>query len=79
MEIMRASSFWRDLKGIIDYFDAENVALRFLNALDETINLIESLGERQEIIYPVEPASRRFWTGETPVPPVSKILPNALA
>jgi plasmid stabilization system protein ParE len=43
MEILRTSSFWRDLNGILDYFDglhAEDVALRFLDALDETIDFI---------------------------------------
>lgn len=36
MEVLRASSFWRDLKGIIDYFDGihvEDAALRFLDAV----------------------------------------------
>lgn len=44
MEVLRASSFWRDLKGIIDYLDdvhAEDAALRFLDALDETIDFIK--------------------------------------
>lgn len=43
MEVVRTSSFWRDLKSIIDYFDevhAETVALRFVDALDETIEFI---------------------------------------
>jgi plasmid stabilization system protein ParE len=43
MEAVRTSSFWRDLKAILDYFDhakAEDVALRFLDALDETIDFI---------------------------------------
>jgi plasmid stabilization system protein ParE len=43
MEVLRASSFWRDVKGIIDYLDkvhAEDAALRFLAALDETIEFI---------------------------------------
>lgn len=44
MEILLTSSFWRDLKAILDYFadrHAEDVALRFLNALDETTGFIE--------------------------------------
>jgi plasmid stabilization system protein ParE len=44
MEVLRTSSFWRDLKAILDYFaaiQAEDVALRFLDALDETIAFIE--------------------------------------
>ncbi len=44
MEIVRTSSFWRDLKGILDYFDdvhAEDVAFRFLDALDKMIDSIE--------------------------------------
>ena len=43
MEIVRTSSFWRDLKGLIDYFDqvhAESVALRFMDAVDDTIDFI---------------------------------------
>src|SRR2546430_2185410 len=39
MEVLRASSFWRDLKGILDYVDdvyGGDVALRFLEALDGT-------------------------------------------
>jgi plasmid stabilization system protein ParE len=44
METVRTSSFWRDLKSTLDYFDevrAEDVALRFLDALDATIDFIE--------------------------------------
>ena len=44
MEIFRTSSFWRDLQAILDYFaemHAEDAALRFLDALDETIHFIE--------------------------------------
>lgn len=43
MEIVHASSSWRDQKRIIDYFDAahaEGAAMRFLEALDETIAFI---------------------------------------
>ena len=43
MDILRVSSFWRDLKSMIDYFDdvhAEAAALRFLDALDETVDFI---------------------------------------
>ncbi|MBI1831100.1 type II toxin-antitoxin system RelE/ParE family toxin [Candidatus Sumerlaeota bacterium] len=43
MEIVRTSSFWRDLKGLIDYFDqvhAEAAAVRFIDAVDETIDFI---------------------------------------
>lgn len=44
MQIVRTSSFWRDLKGILDYFadvHAVDDALRFLDALDETIAFIK--------------------------------------
>lgn len=44
MEIVRASSFWSDLQGLIDYFDeahAEARAVRFIDAVDETIDFIE--------------------------------------
>ena len=44
MEIVRTSSFWRDLKGLIDYFDetqAEARAARFIDAVDETIDFVE--------------------------------------
>lgn len=44
MEIVRTSSFWRDLKGLIDYFDkgqAEARAVRFIDAVDETIDFVE--------------------------------------
>lgn len=44
MEIVRTSSFWRDLKGLLDFFDevhAEAVAVRFIDAVDETIDSIE--------------------------------------
>jgi len=43
MEVVRASSSWRDVKSTIDYFDdvhADDVALRFLDALDQTIDFI---------------------------------------
>jgi toxin ParE1/3/4 len=43
IDIVHASSSWRDQKCIIDYFadvNAEDVALRFLDALDETIAFI---------------------------------------
>jgi len=43
MEIVRTSSFWRDLKGLVDYFDevhAEAAAVRFSDAVDETIDFI---------------------------------------
>ena len=43
MEIVRTSSFWRDFKGILDYFDevhAEAAAVRFIDAVDETIDSI---------------------------------------
>ena len=45
MEIVRLSSFWLDLKGLVDYFDevhAEATALRFIDAVDETIDSIAS-------------------------------------
>jgi plasmid stabilization system protein ParE len=41
MEIVRTSSFWRDLKGLIDYFDrvqAQGAAVRLIDAVDETID-----------------------------------------
>jgi plasmid stabilization system protein ParE len=44
VEIVRTSSFWRDLKGILDYFGevhAEAAASDFIDAVDETIDLIE--------------------------------------
>ena len=44
MEVVRTSSFWRDLKGLIDYFDdvqAEATALRFMDAVDATIDFIK--------------------------------------
>jgi plasmid stabilization system protein ParE len=43
MEILRTSSFWRDLQGIIDHFDdahAEDAAFGFLDAVDATIDFI---------------------------------------
>jgi toxin ParE1/3/4 len=43
MEVSRASSFWRDVTSILDHFDevhVEDTALRFLDALDETIQFI---------------------------------------
>jgi toxin ParE1/3/4 len=43
IEIVHASSSWRDQKRIIDYFDAEHseaMAIQFLQALDETIRFI---------------------------------------
>ena len=43
MEIVRTSSFWSDLKSVVDYFDnehAEPAALRFVDAVDETIDAI---------------------------------------
>jgi plasmid stabilization system protein ParE len=46
IEIVHASSSWRDQKRIIDYLDrvgASDAALRFLEALDETIALIAEL------------------------------------
>ena len=48
MEIVHASSSWRDQKRIIDHFDsvhAEGVALRFLEALDETIGFIAEFSD----------------------------------
>jgi plasmid stabilization system protein ParE len=44
MEIVQMSSFWRDLKELVDYFDetlAESRAVRFVDAVDETIDFIE--------------------------------------
>ena len=44
MEIVRTSSFWRDVKELLDYFDetrAESHAVRFIDAVDETIDFIE--------------------------------------
>src|SRR2546422_504494 len=64
MELLRASAFWRDLKGIIDYFDnvhAQDVALRLLDALDETIDFIEEfpdLGSPWESSKPRRPGLR---------------------
>ena len=58
MEIIRTSSFWRDLKGIVDYLDsvhAEAAAVRFLDAADATIGSIEEfldLGARWESSRP---------------------------
>jgi toxin ParE1/3/4 len=58
MEIVRTSSFWRDLKSMLDYFDemhAEDGALRFLDALDATIDSIEEfpdLGSPRESSKP---------------------------
>jgi toxin ParE1/3/4 len=43
IDVVHASSSWRDQKRIIDYFidvHAEDAALRFLEALDETIEFI---------------------------------------
>jgi len=43
IEIVHASSSWRDQERIIDYFDkvhAEDAAVRFLQALDQTIAFI---------------------------------------
>ena len=43
MDVLRTSTYWCDLKGIIDYFDdvlAEDVALRFLDALDASVQFI---------------------------------------
>lgn len=54
MEIVRTSSFWRDLKSVINYLDtvhAEAAALRFIDAVDETIDFIgdfPDLGNRWE-------------------------------
>jgi plasmid stabilization system protein ParE len=65
METLRTSSFWRDLKGILDYFGelrAEDSALRFLDALDETISFIgdfPDLGSPWESPKP-RPAGLRF-------------------
>src|SRR5437899_2208229 len=70
MEIVRTSSFWRDLKEILDYFDevgAEDVALRFLDALDATIEFIEEfpdLGSHWESTKPKHSGLRfRFVKG----------------
>ncbi len=46
MEVIRTSSFWRDLKEILDYLDegqSETRAVRFSDAVDETIDSIEEL------------------------------------
>jgi len=43
IDIVRTSSFWRDLKDILDFFAdvfADDVAGRFLDAIDESINFI---------------------------------------
>jgi len=59
MKVMRASSFWRDLKGIIDYFDnvkEESAALRFIDALDGTI---DSIGEHPDLGSPWESSRPR--------------------
>jgi plasmid stabilization system protein ParE len=44
MEIVRTSSFWRDFKSFLDYFDERNDearANRFMDAVDESIAFIE--------------------------------------
>jgi plasmid stabilization system protein ParE len=46
MEVIRTSSFWRDLKEILDYIDkgqSESRAVRFIDAVDETIDSVEEL------------------------------------
>lgn len=43
MEVVRTPAFWRDLNSIVDYFDdahAQATALRFVDAVDETIQAI---------------------------------------
>jgi hypothetical protein len=43
MEIARTSSFWRDVKAILDYFEevsAADAGLRFLDCLNNTIAFI---------------------------------------
>jgi plasmid stabilization system protein ParE len=60
MEVLRASSFWRDLRDAIDYFDdvhAEDAGLRFLEALDKTIDFI---AEFPDLGNPWESAESRF-------------------
>ncbi len=58
MEIVHASSSWLDQKRIIDYLDrvhAEDAALRFLRALDQTIKFIAEfpdLGSPWESSHP---------------------------
>jgi plasmid stabilization system protein ParE len=46
MDITRTSSFWRDLKQILDYLDlqaSETVALKIADSVDETIAAIADL------------------------------------
>jgi plasmid stabilization system protein ParE len=58
MEIVRTSNFWRDFKDLIDYFDkvhAETAAVRFMDAVDATIDFIEEfpdLGSPWESVRP---------------------------
>ena len=67
MKIVHASSSWRDQKRIIDYFvavHAEDAALRFLQALDETIAGISEfpdLGNPWESPDPDTPACAIGW------------------
>ena len=64
MEGSRTSSFWRDLRHILERFEevhAEDAGLRFVDALEETIDLIErfpDLGSPWESAKPRRTAFR---------------------